>query len=313
MKKIKFIKEQISGRKAPRQTDPRIASSKYRDTAIALKGRAAALKELAEALPKQIRLLDAYSDLFNYTADELDRFHSNYPFAILTSPYLDQTPDDVNRSLLWTLPDTRDIQSTVTAASGAGTGSLNYFIPEITKAAAPADPYFDSLPVSFKQLQGSEELIPLLDQLDLTLGSTWIAAWENLSLKRFDSLKNASVNARTVVDRISWLPDYEHLKTLPWYIGDKENKPIRAVRYAWIRYGDDLPNLLKSDSREDLLWKSFGAAYSVLEKFIHTTSYDSMSASRVWTALVALENGLLQYLRDGMERLLLVNKDGGNY
>lgn len=308
-KRINFVKEKIGAQKVLRKSDPRIASSKYREAGNAAKEKAAQLREFAKSLPEQIRVLEGYGDLLLYTADEIDRFGHNHPASFFQELYQDITPDDVIQTLAAVTPQEKELLNVVTTISGAGTGSFNYFVEGCGKVASPGEQYFDRLPQTFKRLANTDKILGLLRQIDPLLPSTWKSAWDNLHSGRDDSLKNASANARTVIDEISWMPNYLHLKSLPWCRLDNKQEPIRAARCAWIKYGDALPDELKGDPSEDVLWKSFGKAYSVLGKYIHVAPCDATSVAEVETALIGLELGIEEYLMAGTQRLQEVKKN----
>ena len=305
IKQVKiFFKEKLSAQKISRLTKPRIDSKKFREAGKAAKDKANELKNLANVLPGYIRTLDGYGDFMNYTADELERFKTKYPSApsIRTSLYF--TPKTFINTLAWNVTDPKDIETSIITLSGVGTSASVSIPPEMVSFATEGDAFFSNPPENFVHLHLTDELTPLLSELMPELSPIWNASWDSLVLERADSLKNASVNARTVVDEISWIPDKEHLRGLAWCKLDNKGDPIRAVRYGWISYGDSLPQELKNDPSEDLRWKVFGQAYGELGKFVHKADYDKTSRVQVESALKALEIGLIGYLRDGMAKLI---------
>jgi len=299
-----FFKEKLSAQKIIRLPRPRIDSKKFREAGKAAKDKANELKDLANVLPGYIRTLDGYGDFMNYTADELERFGTKYPSVPSIRTSLQFSPQNFMDTLSWNVTNPKEIEISITTLSGVGTSVTGSVLPVIESFAQPDDPFFSNPPQNFSQLRFTDDLTQLLDDLNPVLSPIWKSAWDNIVLEREDSLKNVSVNSRTVVDEVSWLTNYEHLKTLPWCELDKEGKPIRAVRYGWIRYGDNLPPELKNNSIKDLRWKVFGQAYSELGKFIHKAGFDKTSRSQIETALKALEIGLIDYLKDGMTRLI---------
>lgn len=106
------------------------------------------------------------------------------------------------------------------------------------------------------------------------------------------------------------MTDYEHLKLLSWggYFDDR-NKPIRAVRYAWINYGDELPVKLNGDPREDTLYKSLNSGYKEFGKITHISPIPLSRHPNAITACDAVGTALVQYLESGMNRLKETQKD----
>jgi hypothetical protein len=305
----RFVKEKILSQKKTQMTTPTVSPKEYREAAKAAKERANGLKVLGKDLPGYVRTLDGLGDFMDYTANELDRYGTTYVSAPVNYSGINFVPSDFMRSLnAWSVPRGNDVQNSIVTLSGVGTSVTGSVLPQMQRTARPTDNYFANPPANFIQLRLTDELTPLLDQLNLT--PTWKSAWENLVLERDDSLKNACVNARTVVDEISWMPDTEYLKTLDWCELDKEGRPIRAVRYAWIRHGDVLPESLGKNCKEDTYWKTFGQAYSELGKFVHKAGYDATSRTQVEVALKSLELGLIVYLEAGMTRLLTIKRPG---
>ena len=128
----------------------------------------------------------------------------------------------------WKLPNEKEMLSAGTTISGMVNDSTSSVMPVMVEYPGYQSNFFGNFPAAYTELKFTEELSVVLTEINSDFADTWNAAWEQLMLEKKDSVKNSSTNARTVVDEISWIPDPEHLKKLPWCELDDKGKPIRA-------------------------------------------------------------------------------------
>jgi hypothetical protein len=260
--------------------------------------RAGALQKLLAEAPRQIWLLRGYGDFLFYAADEIDRATS-IGIDLSSSPGFNTLR--IEQTLSWGVPSPSDIGLTFSATSGTTNLASELMVTWAVKQ--PDLQLFQNPPETFLSIQTTDETIQNLNTLKPGLGDTWQAAWNATAVGNVESVKTVAVNARTVVDQISWMPDYEHLKTLAWCKLDQKDEPIRATRYAWILHGDNLPEELNNDPSNDPVWKTFGQAYRQLQEYVKVPVVSTASVLYVENCLKTIQVGLEQYLREGFERL----------
>lgn len=269
------------------------------------KNKSKKLKELYKSIPQKTKIMDANADLLDYTSNELNRFIGSNPDKIhIPIPSDIEKPDYknfFNSMEKLKLPDTALFDGTIMAVATIGTSSLSAATNVVLYYEEIDEDYFNNIPDSYEQLSNTKKLEELLDILDPKLGEIWEDIWNKLAIGDKDSLKNASTNARSMIDEISWRSDYEHLKSLEWCELDDNDKPTRATRFAWIYYGDVLPPGLKNKPSNDQQWKNFNESYGKLQKTIH--KIDVKLPVRINSIFKTLEIGLVNYLEAGMGRL----------
>ncbi len=174
---------------------------------------------------------------------------------------------------------------------------------QIFAQGAPEHELFQDPPEPWRFLRATEGTIQSLNELKKNLGETWRATWSAIEVGDLHSIKTAATNARTVVDEVSWMAPYDHLKTLEWCKLDKRKWPSHASRYAWILHGDTLPQELNNDPSNDPIWRPFHKAYNNLQKSMHTSHVGKAEITYVEAQLKAIEEGFEAYLRKGSVRL----------
>ncbi|MCK5487271.1 MAG: hypothetical protein KAI86_13725 [Desulfobacterales bacterium] len=260
--------------------------------------RAGRLQDLVAEVPQQIRYLKAYGEYLVYVGNEIDR-GTEHGIDFSSSPALNTA--HIEQTLNWEVPSPDQIANTATLASSTS-GAVAEMAVEYGKQKPELELFLDP-PESFRELKTTGETIQGLNSLNPGIGDRWQAAWDSISVGSVDSVKSAAVNARTVIDEISWKTPYDHLKTLSWCKLDEEDRPTRATRYAWILYGDNLSAQYNNDPSNDLVWKSFHQAYKRLNKYVHISELTKADILSVETQLKIIQIGLEQYLREGFERL----------
>ncbi|UCH00858.1 MAG: hypothetical protein JSU78_02545 [Deltaproteobacteria bacterium] len=262
-----------------------------------LKRRADSLQHLVSGWHQMVRKLRAYGELLDFTGDELHR-------ATLAGLDLTTTQIKVNKikeTLGWEIPSTDQIRKTVMASTAALldiSEAMHIFAQE-----APEHDFLQNPPEMWRLLRATEETIQSLNKLKTNLGETWRTAWNAMEASDLRSIKTAATNARTVVDEVSWLAPYDHLKKLEWCELDERKWPSHATRYAWILHGDTLPAGLKNDPSNDPVWKPYNKAYNNLQRFLHISPVANVHITYVEAQLKAIEEGLEEYLRKGFTRL----------
>lgn len=282
---------------------PEDLSDEFKKDGDILKNKSNELKDLMSVAPDAIRTIDAYTEMLYYTADELKKFSRYDPKAQDFPDFKGSEYYSIQSIYGLNIPSKAEVFAMGTSVSGLITDATSSVMYKVSVYPGYENDYFKNIPTKFLQLKFTDELCSFLHTIKPELATTWRSAWGQLALERADSIKNAAANARTVVDEISWIPNSEHLKSLKWCALDDKEKPIRAVRYAWIRYGDILPESLKNDPSSDSNWKSFNGSYGSLQKYVHTTIFRIEDRQIVETALKAIEIALIGYLELGMERL----------
>jgi len=269
------------------------------------------LRGLHKNIPQFITKLTVFGKGLNYVADETDRiedetgksvdFHSEDGFT--PKAFTDNFKIINNSS-----GSLSDMTSTLSTMITSYTGSIVNFV---TLQSVESRDYVQDLPIIFEDLKIDDELIPLLKEIKPSLAEDWQEVRDNLVLKTSQGIKNAIVHARTVVDNLGWMTDYNHIGSLSWgkHFDDKK-KPIRAVRYAWINYGDDLPTKLNGDPRNDTLFKSLNSGYKEFGEITHVSPIPLSQHPNAITACNAVGIALVQYIESGMDRLKEVNNAG---
>lgn len=270
---------------------------------ISLK-KADELEVLHKNIPKYIQNLTAYGRGLGYIADEIDRFENDTGKSIQVD-YEDGISPKKFIATFKVANNTPETLSNMTnTLSGVMTASTGSTVGVISAEFIDKTYYLKDLPKYFKELNLDQELIQLLEEIKPSLADDWKAVRDNLTTRSSAGIKNAIVHARTVVDEIGWMTDFDYLKNLPWKIElDKEGKPIRAVRYAWIAYGDKLPNDLNGDPLKDTLYKSLNSGYKEFGKIAHVSPIPISQYPNALSACNAVGNALIQYLELGGERL----------
>ena len=262
-----------------------------------LKRRADSLQHLVLGWHQMVRKLRAYGELLDFTGDELHK-------ATLAGLELITTHIKVNEikeTLGWEIPSTDQIRKTVMASIAAIldiSEAMHIFAQE-----APEHNFLQNHPEMWRLLRATEGTIQSLNKLKTNLGETWRTAWNAIEVGDLRSIKTAATNARTVVDEVSWLATYDHLKKLQWCKLDKKKWPSHATRYAWILHGDTLPPELKNNPSNDPVWKPYNKAYNNLQKFLRISPVAKVHITYVEAQLKAIEEGLEEYLRKGFTRL----------
>lgn len=282
-------------------TEEKDPAQKFIQVGIFLVDKSKELEELGKDLPRHIRNLRGYGEYFQFFGNEIRRA-GEAGVEIDDSIVPGSTADDVMKSLTWTVPSTYEISATVAAASDATVGTMSIAV----SAAEGTDiepSFLQHPPESYWAILVTGSMVTRLNELKPGLGTTWQNAWDALATIRPDSARNASVNARTVVDEISWMRPYDHLKSLQWCRFDNKGDPTRATRYAWILYGDDLPSHLEGNPSNDKIWKSLGHRYRDLQKYVHCSDTSGSDAKIIDGCLRAIQVSLEEYLEAGIDRL----------
>jgi len=262
-----------------------------------LKRRADGLQLLVSEWHQMVRKLRVYGELLDFTGDEFHR-------ATLAGLDLSATHIKVNNikeTLLWEIPSPDQIRKTVMASAAAIldiSEAMHTFAQE-----APEHELLQNPPEIWRLLRASEETIQCLSKLKTNLGETWRGAWGAIEIGDLRSVKTAATNARTVVDEVSWMAPYDHLKNLEWCRLDEKKWPSHATRYAWILHGDRLPPELKNNPSNDAVWKPFSKGYNNLQKLMHISAVSKAHITYVEAQLKVIEEGLEEYLRKGFMRL----------
>lgn len=273
---------------------------KIRDIGNHLIAKSYSLKELGKIIPDQSRKLAAYGEYYMYVAAEYDRISSTgTDFRASTELNL----HELEQTLHWEPTSTHDIITTTVAASGSSTSITAPMLPYIDNE--PDLNLLKSPPQSFSLLKATDDTFNKLNELKNGLGETWKSAWNSLSIGELDSIKRAAINARTVIDELSWRAPYDHLSKLDWCQFDEKAKPTRASRFAWILHGDKLPEELNNDPSNDLSWKFLGKNYNALQKYIHLSSLKSSDFIHIEIIIKAIQESLENYLNFGFERMQL--------
>lgn len=255
------------------------------------------LNKLAKIIPDQSRKMTAYGEYYIYVANELERLPSK---VVVFDASLKSNLDELEQTFNWTLPFDYNITATTVMASGTS--------PLIT---APLLPYIDNEPElkllenppeSFKILTKIDETIDKLNKLKEGLGDSWRNAWNAMAIKDLSSIKTVAINARTAFDELSWLVPVEFLKKLDWCVLHKK-KPDRPTRFAWILYGNDLPESCNKNPSNDPSWKSFKTNYDGLQKYIHLSSLQKSNLIQLDIIMKALQGSMERYLNFGYDRL----------
>lgn len=257
------------------------------------------LNELLKIIPDQSRKMTAYGEYYIYVADEMERLFSLKGVGFFASPKLNL--DKLEQSVLWTLPSAYNITTTTAMAAGTSTEIIAPFLPYVD--SEPELKLLDNPPESFKNLIATEETIDRLNKLKEGLGDTWRNAWNAMAVKNLNSIKTVATNARTVFDELSWFAAVENLKKLDWCSLDKTGKPTRATRFAWILYGDELPESCNKNPSNDPSWKSFNKNYGELEKYVHLISLQQSNLIQLEIIMKALQGSIEHYLNFGYDRL----------
>lgn len=283
---------------------PKEFAEKIKADAIIIEEKKEELKSLVQKAPLIIRQMEANAEMLKYAANELDKF-SNYANKPIDFPdYKGSQFYGIDQIRQLSIPSEQSLfymSASVAAITSDATGSI---APVVTKYPGYESKYLDLLPPSYEQYLRSNELCDLLKELDDNYADTWLNAQNQLNMDGTDSLKNASTNARTVVDQISWLPDYDHLKKYDWFVSDNKGGPTRAVRYAWILHGDKLPAEIGNDCTKDHTWRTLFSGYDKLGKYVHIIKFSKVEKYEVQSSLKAIEIALINYITQGKQRLL---------
>lgn len=270
---------------------------RIRNIAQALSDKAIETRAFMYAAPDIIRTYQAYGDYISYLSDELERS----PSCKINLSVINPSLDILESSLKWKLPEMLTLVDSSSAASIV-TRTITEVL--IDNDEALDSKFLVSAPESYRFYTATDKTIFLLNKIKPNLGDTWRTAWNQLAIGNSTSIKNAATNARTTIDEISWKSDYELLKKFPWCKYDDKKQPTRATRFAWILYGKDLPNSLNNDPTNDITWKSFGAAYADLGKYVHIVHFEASDIILLDTIFKSLQTGLETYLNYGRERLM---------
>lgn len=260
--------------------------------------RADALQELVAEAPRQIRLLRGYGDFLFYAGNEIDRAAS-IGIDLSSSPGFNTLR--IEQTLSWGVPRPSDIGLTFSATSG--TTNLASELMVTFAVEQPDLQLFQNPPESFLLIRTTDETIQNLNNLQPGLGNTWQAAWNAIAVGNVDTVRTAAANARTVIEEISRIPPYDHLESLDWCEMDERGRPTRATRYAWILYGDTLPEELNNNPSNDHIWKPFGQAFDKLQRYLHVSNVTNTDILYVENYVKTIQVGLEQYLREGSQRL----------
>ncbi len=266
------------------------------------------LEKLGKILPGAVRSLRVYGDIFNYIGKECDRLEAERGQAPpeLTR-FLTITMHGIEGSLTWDVPAPHAIEDSLSRMSLLTSGTAGYsgscYSGETAVGRPMLAPYFNKLPDILEPLSSLEETCQKLDQLKAEWGVLWRAAWDNAATERPDSAKNAATNARTVVDEMGWMVPQGELSKCPWCEYDKEGKPTRASRYAYIRYGPNLPPQLNKNPGQDPSWKPISEAYNLLNKYTHRADTTAEGLAEIKVHLKIIQSHLTIYLVEGQARL----------
>ena len=253
------------------------------------------LQELAKIIPEQSRKFRAYGDFYNYVADEYTRLSSLGVDCDVTHIVDFQGIED---SLSWDVPTITQVYTTITIGSGEATSITQPMMPYVDKK--PDYGLLKNPPESFRLLKVTDETIDQLNLIKNDLGDSWRKAWDCLS---GGDIKNTATHARTVIDELSWLVPYDQLKKLNWCQFDNKGKPTRASRFAWILYGDSLPEKFDNNPNKDIVWEKLGKNYAILQKFVHISDIKQSDHYTIEFVMKALQEALEEYLKIGISRL----------
>ncbi len=265
--------------------------------------KAEELKELQVMIPRHIRVLTAFGGGLGYVADEIDRMKADTGETVPLIFPPGFTPNDFNQSYHTVANAPASLSAMSITISGVLTASTGSTASVASTQRVGNNEYLKDLPLYFEDLHLDEELIPLLKKVKPSLTGNWEAVRDNLTVTTSEGIKNAIVHARTVADEISWMPDYNHLRSLPWCQLDDKGDPIRAIRYGWIKYGDNLPNVLNGKAQDDELFKSFNGGYKEFGEITHISPIPLSQHSNAVTACNAVGMALVQYLEIGSKKL----------
>jgi hypothetical protein len=186
-------------------------------------------------------------------------------------------------------------------ASGTSTSITAPFLQYID--TEPELKLLENPPKSFQILKATDETIDKLNKLKGGLGDTWRNAWNAMAIKDLSSIKTIATNARTVFDELSWLAPVENVKKLNWCFLDDNDKPTRATRFAWILYGDELPEFCNNNPSNDPSWKSLKKNYDELQQYVHLSSSQQSDLMQLEITMKALQESIEHYLDFGYDRL----------
>lgn len=291
--------------KKKKQTDEMRKASKI------AANKADELRGLQKNIPQFITKLSAYGKGLKYVADETDRIEVDSGKSVNILPEDGFTPEAFTDNFILINNTSGSLSDMTNALSSMVTSYTGSIANIVTLQSLEENDYLQELPIILEDLKIDDELIELLKKIKPSLAEDWQAVRDNLVLESSSGMKNAIVHARTVVDELGWMTNYKHIKMLPWgdYL-DNKNDPVRAVRYGWIKYGDDLPGKLNGDPRKDTLFRSLNSGYSVFGKITHVSPIQLSQHPNAVTACNAVGMALVQYLESGMDRLKKVNKTG---
>ena len=250
-------------------------------------------------IPDQYRKMVAFGDYYNYVADEYDRLSSTGIDLKNSSGFNDL--DLIEKAFDWDVPSTYDVTTTTVTASGSSTSITQPFFPYID--SNPELKILENPPESYKILIATDETIDKLNLLKEGLGNSWRNAWNAIGTKDLSSVKTVATNARTVFDELSWLAPNDLLTKLEWCSLDDKDRPTRATRFAWILYGNELPESLNKDPSNDPSWKAFKKNYDKLQKYVHLSSIKQSYLIELEIIMKALQGSIEHYLNFGFERL----------
>ena len=282
-------------------TEEKDSGERYIQVGTSLVEKSEELQRLGKDLPRYVRIFKGYGELFVYFGNEIKRA-GEAGVEIDDSMIFGSTLDDVMKTLTWTVPSTEAVSATMAAASDATVGTMSIAVSAADGSTIESS-FLQDPPESYWAVCETKAMVIRLNELKQGLGTTWENAWDALATIRPDSAKNASVNARTVVDELSWMTPYDYLKTLQWHRLDNKGNPTRATRFAWIHYGDNLPHSLDGKPYNDDIWKSLKRSYNDLQKYVHCSETSQMEAKIIETNLKAIGVSLEEYLEAGFDRL----------
>jgi hypothetical protein len=270
---------------------------KVKEMGQELSRRAETLQHLVLEWHEIVRKLRVYGELLDFTGDELQRA----TLAGLDLSATDIKVDKIKETLSWAIPSPDQIRKTTMATIEAIVDACE--VVHMFAEKAPEHELLEYPPDTWRFLRATEGTIQYLNKLKTNLGETWRTVWDAIEVGDVRSAKTAATNARNVVDEVSWMAPYDHLEKLEWCTLDERKLPTRETRYAWILHGDTLPSELANDPSNDPLWKSFNKSYNNLQKFMRVSPATKAHIAYVEAQLMAIEEGLEEYLRKGSVRL----------
>ncbi|MCX5813610.1 MAG: hypothetical protein NT178_13850 [Proteobacteria bacterium] len=256
------------------------------------------LNKLAKIIPEQSKILRAYGEYYNYVAGEYERLPSK---DVNVSDSLKFSLGDLEKTFCWTVPSAYKVAITAAMAAGTSPQITAIFLPYID--SKPELKLLDNPPESFKILKATGETIDKLNKLSEGLGGTWRDACNAMAMNDLSSIKTVAINARTAFDELSRLVPVEILKKLDWCVLH-EKKPNRPTRFAWILYGEDLPESCNKNPSNDPSWKSFKINYDELQKYVHLSSLQKSNLIQLDIIMKALQGSMDHYLYFGYDRLI---------